>query len=440
LKLANRLAKPAANLQRATRYNFSQDIEEEKFQLQVSSAPNPVSITSIIEDESGEIAGDVHHSHNCARFFGQSPRPSARSGNPVVMPLPPEPKPVAPSGEGGARAAPLDAATIAAALARMRLRRPGERFVYRPLDGGVSSEIWLVVLPGRRLCLKRALPRLRVAQLWEAPVARNHYEAAWLRVAGTICPEAVPYLLGEDAANGMFAMDYLDPGAYPVWKYLLRDGHADPAIAAQVGERLALIHAATAGDIALARDFATDESFHALRLEPYLLAAGRAHPDLAAPLGHLVATTAATRLALVHGDVSPKNILIGPRGPVFLDAECAWYGDPAFDLAFCLNHLLLKCLWNREAVAGFLAGFERLAASYLGRVAWEPPAVLEARAARLLPGLLLARIDGKSPVEYVTREADKERVRRVARTLLRQPVATLSAVRAHWADSGTEAA
>jgi hypothetical protein len=121
---------------------------------------------------------------------------------------------------------------------------------------------------------------------------------------------------------------------------------------------------------------------------------------------------------------------------VFLDAECAWYGDPAFDLAFCLNHLLLKCLWNREAVAGFLACFDRLAESYIGRVAWEPPEVLEARAAHLLPGLLLARIDGKSPVEYVTLQADKEQVRRVARALLLDPVEHLSAVRAAWAASG----
>ena len=71
----------------------------------------------------------------------------------------------------------------------------------------------------------------------------------------------------------------------------------------------------------------------------------RAHPGLAPALGRLARRTATTKLALVHGDVSPKNILLGPDGPVFLDAECAWYGDPAFDLAFCLNHLLLKCLW-----------------------------------------------------------------------------------------------
>jgi hypothetical protein len=117
---------------------------------------------------------------------------------------------------------------------------------------------------------------------------------------------------------------------------------------------------------------------------------------------------------------------------VLLDAECAWWGDPAFDLAFCLNHLLLKCLWTPGTGDGFLACFDALAGAYLAGVAWEPPAVLEARAAALLPGLLLARVDGKSPVEYITAEADREIVRRVARALLAAPVTRLGAVRAAW--------
>ncbi|MCH7958352.1 MAG: phosphotransferase, partial [Proteobacteria bacterium] len=170
-----------------------------------------------------------------------------------------------------------------------------------------------------------------------------------------------------------------------------------------------------------------------IRLEPYLLAAGRAHPDRAEALGALAETTAGTRRALVHGDVSPKNILVGPEGPVFLDAECAWYGDPAFDLAFCLNHLLLKCLWTPRAARGFLACFDALAGAYRAGVDWEDREELEARTARLLPGLLLARVDGKSPVEYLTRRSDVDRVRRVARALLAAPVDTLDAVRGAWA-------
>src|SRR5579884_3222042 len=167
---------------------------------------------------------------------------------------------------------PLDEGTIAAALARMGVIGSNERVRARPLEGGVSSEIWLVELAGRRLCLKRALPQLRVAQFWEAPVSRNHHEFAWFRVAGRICPDAAPRLIGQDSAHGLFVMEYLDPAMYPVWKFQLRDGQADPAIAAMVGARLAQIHNATAGDSEIARMFATDANFYAIRIEPYLIA------------------------------------------------------------------------------------------------------------------------------------------------------------------------
>jgi len=243
----------------------------------------------------------------------------------------------------------------------------------------------------------------------------------------------VPELLGQDPAAGVLVMAYLDPARHVLWKTELRDGRAEPQLAAAVGERLARIHAATADEPKVAAEFATDRIFYDIRLEPYLVATAARHPDRADALSALVATTAATRRCLVHGDVSPKNILIGPQGPVFLDAECAWYGDPAFDLAFCLNHLLLKCLWTPRAASRFLQCFDALAASYLAGVAWEEPAALEGRVARLLPGLLLARVDGKSPVEYLTPERDKSRVRRVARALLASPVDRLSDVRAAWA-------
>jgi aminoglycoside phosphotransferase (APT) family kinase protein len=322
---------------------------------------------------------------------------------------------------------------IIAALRRMGLLAPDAPAPPgRALTGGVSSDIWLVELPGRAVCVKRALARLKVAADWQAPVERSRYEARWMRRANAAVPGAAPTLLGEDAESGTLAMDYLPPQTYPLWKQRLYLGCTSPSFAAAVGCNLARIHGATAADPGVAPGFPTDAIFHAIRIEPYLLATAARHPDRAAALRALAATTAATRRALVHGDVSPKNILCGPAGPVFLDAECAWWGDPAFDLAFCLTHLLLKCLWTPAARAGFLACYEALAEAYLARVDWEPPAALQGRAARLLAGLLLARVDGKSPVEYLTAEADKERVRRVARHLLATPPARLDEVAAAW--------
>jgi aminoglycoside phosphotransferase (APT) family kinase protein len=324
-------------------------------------------------------------------------------------------------------------AEVTLALERLGLLRAGETPRFTRLAGGVSSDIWRVDLARGPVCVKRALPKLRVEQDWFAPVERNAYEAAWMRRAAAVAPEAVPGLLGQDDAAGVLVMAYLDPADHHLWKSDLRDGHADPDVARTVGNRLVRIHAATANDQAVAAAFATDEIFHDIRLEPYLLASARAHPDRAAALEAMAAATARTRRALVHGDVSPKNILIGPNGPIFLDAECAWYGDPAFDLAFCLNHLLLKCLWTPPAAPGFLDCFEVLAKAYLAGVVWELRGALETRSARLLPGLLLARVDGKSPVEYLNAETDKARVRRVARALLAAPARRLDEVRAAWA-------
>ena len=333
----------------------------------------------------------------------------------------------------GCFADPLTREAIGETLRRMGLISKGEQFSSEPLSGGVSSDIWRIAVGNKQYCLKRALPRLKVPQVWEAPVERNGFESQWFRTAGAICPRCVPNLLAQDLQAGLFVMDYLDPGRYPIWKNQLRDGIVCEETAERVAERLARIHAATSDDKRVACQFATDDAFYAIRLEPYLIATGRVHRDLAPRLEALARRTAETRLALVHGDVSPKNILIGPRNPVFLDAECACYGDPAFDLAFCLNHLLLKCLWTPAAARGFLACFDRLGETYLGAVGWEPRAALEARAARLLPGLFLARVDGKSPVEYLTAAADKARVRRVARAFLARPDPRLAAIREAWA-------
>jgi tRNA A-37 threonylcarbamoyl transferase component Bud32 len=330
-------------------------------------------------------------------------------------------------------AGPADRSVLDAALARMGLIAPGETARYTALTGGVASDIWKVDTAVRTFAIKRALPKLKVADDWYVSVARNAYEVKWMEVVRGILPDAVPPLLGHDPEAGLFAMAYLDPATYRNWKTELRDGRTDDAFAAAVGRYLARIHAATACDPAIAAAFATDETFHAIRLAAYLEATAPKHPQAAGALMELSRRTLATKLVLVHGDVSPKNILVGPHSPIFLDAECAWYGDPAFDLAFCLNHMLLKCLWTPWAAARFLALFDVLARSYLAGVTWEPPAVMERRTAHLLPGLFLARVDGKSPAEYVTADGDKAKIRRVALKFLAEPPDRLADIGSAWA-------
>ncbi|MSQ60931.1 MAG: aminoglycoside phosphotransferase family protein [Betaproteobacteria bacterium] len=328
-----------------------------------------------------------------------------------------------------------DAHAMVESLRRLGLLSSGELPEITPLAGGVSSDIAKVSSGGRVFCVKRALPKLKVQADWRAPVERNHWEAQWMRTVAAIDPSAAPAVLGEDRELGLLAMAYLDEASYPIWKQQLAQGLIDTTFAQKVGERMARIHSATARHAEIRERFATDHIFFPIRLEPYLLATAAAHPDCAPQLVALAQATAHTKLALMHGDVSPKNILCGPQGPVFLDAECACYGDPAFDLAFCLNHMMLKCLWQPQWTARYLKCFGALAGAYLRGVDWEARESIETRTARLLPGLFLARVDGKSPVEYITQDWQRARVRAVARTLLLEPVGELSSVRYRWGEA-----
>ncbi len=307
-----------------------------------------------------------------------------------------------------------------------------EEVSFVPLTGGVSSDIWKVEAKGRIFCVKRALDQLKVEADWAVPVDRNKFEVEWYKIAGRIVPGSAPQILFHDEKAMLFAMDFLNPSDHELWKDKLRAGRADLADAAEVGRRLVGTHAGTAGETSVAVLFPRSDIFRAIRLEPYLEATADKHPDLKAQLFGLSQRTSETKLALIHGDVSPKNILIGPNGPVFLDAECACIGDPAFDLAFCLNHFLLKCLWNKDAQSAYMDCFQAMASVYLAGVTWEDTADLEARAASLLPALFLARVDGKSPVEYVTETADKDKVRRCARELIKNQPSRLDDVLVAW--------
>ena len=300
------------------------------------------------------------------------------------------------------------------------------------LPGGVSSDVYRADLPTGPVCVKKVLAKLNVSADWRAPVERVHSEAAWFRFAGMITPGSVPTVLAEDRASHLFVMNYFDPTTHPCWKNLLRDGVIDPAFAASVGDTIARIHRASAGSQAIRDAFATYDFFMALRIDPYLLTAAKAHPDRANRIGEIADDLGRARIALMHGDLSPKNILVSGNGSVILDAETDCYGDPAFDLAFCLNHLLLKCVWKPAHVREYCASFGAMRRAYLARVDWEDAQTLEWRASALLAALLLARIDGKSPVEYLTAPRDLDFVRDAARAYLVRPGLTLEAVQQDW--------
>lgn len=314
---------------------------------------------------------------------------------------------------------PLRSAGLATAAARLR-----------PLPGGVSSDIVLVEDGSRRFVVKRALAKLKVKDDWFADTARNHVERAYFDYATGVIPHAVPRVLAGDAADGWFAMEYFGDG-FANWKQQLLAGAADPTCARRAGEVLGTLHRASWGDAAVRERFATLPNFHALRIEPYLLTTAARVPAVRVILEAEAARLAATALALVHGDYSPKNLLVAPGRVVVLDAEVAWFGDPAFDAAFLLNHLHLKALVHRVQPEPFLALVPAFWSAYAAALGDRVSADLEMRTTHLLLCLMLARVHGKSPAEYL-RPADHALI--TAFTLRHLPASppTLAAITAAW--------
>jgi len=289
-----------------------------------------------------------------------------------------------------------------------------------PLTGGVSSDIVLVESSTHRLVVKAALEKLRVKDDWFVDVSRNRVEQSFFEYVSPILPDAVPRILG--GGDGWFAMEYLGDELQN-WKSALLAGHFEVETARLAGEVLGRLHAASWVDPTAGERFDTLPGFQALRIAPYLLTTAERVPAAAELLRTEAARLAATKLALVHGDYSPKNLLVGPGRLIVLDAECAWFGDPAFDAAFLLTHLHLKALLNPQAIQ-LVPVFWSAYTSACGHD-------LERHTVNLLLCLLLARVHGKSPAEYLSAEQG-ERVTRFVLTHLPQPPA-LAALTAAWA-------
>lgn len=293
------------------------------------------------------------------------------------------------------------------------------------LTGGVASDIAKVSFGSQAVCVKFALEKLQVKEDWFAPAHRGQAEYAWLSVAGSVAPESAPKLYGWSDNDNGFAMEFISGSDIYLWKTYLLEEETPQGEAQAVARTIARIHAASTKPDFDKSPFDNGDDFESLRTSPYLRFTAEHHPDLAPMLLKLADELKTSQTALVHGDVSPKNIIMRNGVPVILDAECATMGDPAFDTAFCLNHLVLKAVHLPKSSALFLAEASAFWQTYIDLVDWEEKNQIEQRTTALLPALMLARVDGKSPVEYLS-EASRASVRKISIPLIKKPKTTVA--------------
>lgn len=301
----------------------------------------------------------------------------------------------------------LDGETVLPYLRRRGLLGPAHAAA-RLLGGGVSNVVIAVESPGARLVVKQSLPQLKVDALWEAPQERILTEAEGLQLCARLTPGMVPKVISVDKSEFVLCLERA-PSDWVDWKQRLLAGWVSGEVAQRLGQTLAYWHSSTAGGRGLSSLMSDPEAFEVLRVDPYLRTVIRREPEASESVGAVIDEMAAHRTCLVHGDFSPKNVLVASAFPDLwvIDFEVAHLGDPAFDVAFLISHLLLKSLHLPQLATRLDEATTSFVEAY--RAAVEPSVRRpEDVVVRYVGALLLARVAGKSPAEYLN-DAGRQR-------------------------------
>jgi len=329
---------------------------------------------------------------------------------------------------------PLTAETVVPYLQARGHLPAGTSATITPLAWGVSNIVLRVEPQNSLPCVvKQSQPQLRTKIEWLSRCERIYREADVLRALEHVLPSrVVPKVLFEDRDNFVLGLEAIRAD-HRVWKQSLLEGHLDLSVAEKLGEYLAQIHSQTWGRHDLLPDADDWSLFDELRIDPYYRWLARLAPDTGAAFADLIEEMTAHRVCLVHADFSPKNVLVHPDGISLVDFETGHFGDPAFDVGFFLAHLVLKTLHLRERALEWMELVARFWSKYLRTLSnadeaesSRPPGPDDAdavsqRGVRHLAACLWARIDGKSPVDYLNDPSDQQFVRNLARRWLLSP-------------------
>jgi 5-methylthioribose kinase len=297
-----------------------------------------------------------------------------------------------------------------------------------PLGGGISNQVIMVSWEQGCLVVKQPREKLNVAMDWPADLRRIHIEADGLRMYRRLLLESglswasSPQVIDEDFDNHIIAMECMPLEGTRMWKTELLKGSVDLKIAERLGTLLGSVQSLASRDPQVQSMFSFKQHFDELRIDPYHRTAARRNPDLGEVILREAERVFSDEITIVHGDFSPKSILVNrsdlvPQLWVF-DTEVAHWGDPSFDTGFMLNHLFIKAVHIKEMRDEFIEAAMRFWTSYDSLVDWD----IEANTVSELGCLMLARVDGKSPVEYLNSVEEAETLRRISKRSLRDGI------------------
>jgi hypothetical protein len=297
---------------------------------------------------------------------------------------------------------------------------------------------------GACFVLKQPLGKFKTQAEWLVDIDRAKVERdSMILLAGLLPRHSVPDVLWFDEQNYILAISCAPVGSV-IWKKALMEGEASTDAAINAGMLLAMMHSSTHNDPAVKARYGDHKFFIQQRIDPYFTHTAAAHPEHAPLIKSLAGKLLAHQLCLIHGDFSPKNIFLVPEEspgsalseisnlksehPVpasakllLLDFEVAFFGHPAFDVSTLINHFLLKGFFHRTRWRPFMLLTDNFWQTYKNTAAPELVRATDAIGGHLLGALLMARIDGKSPAEYLLPLPDiQQRVRNAAAAMLSQ--------------------
>ena len=314
-------------------------------------------------------------------------------------------------------------------LIRSGQLQSGGKWSAKILSGGVSNKAILFSQPENRIewVIKQALAKLRVQTDWYCDPGRLLVEYKGMQWLSEVLPEgAVPKPVFMDKARFIMAMTAV-PQPHDNLKTLLLSGEIDLDLIVEMGQLLGILHQAGYQSNRALSLFNDRSYFKKLRLEPYYQVTAKNLGESGSFFEDLIDQTLAIRQMVVHGDFSPKNMLVKDGRLVLLDHEVMHFGDPAFDLGFCMCHLLSKANHLKPYQTAFLAAAEKFWTSYkktINTIEKEQ----EARAVQHTIGCLLARVLGKSPLEYLDKKSQERQVKAGLQLIKAQPISMLELV------------